>query len=307
MPFEKRALLIAGPTASGKSALALRRAQAERDGGVIINADALQVYRELRILTARPSEDDEVLAPHRLYGQVSGSEAYSVGRWLADAGVAMEEAWSQGRLPIIVGGTGLYFRALEHGLAEVPPIPQEVRAHWRGYTGDLHRELAKRDAASAAKLAPQDRQRLARALEVIDGTAKSLAEWQAAGAPGPLQGIASERLWLDVDRAAVYRRAEQRFDAMLGNGALREAAGVAHFDPKLPVMRALGLRELLEHLAGNLSEADAIAAAKTATRNYIKRQLTWRRGQMQGWTAVPYEHVASGPPMDASPVTSPSD
>ena len=230
MPFEKRALLIAGPTASGKSAMALERA--ERENGVIINADALQVYRELRILTARPSAADEARVPHRLYGHVSASDVFSVGRWLAEARAAMEDAWAKGSLPIIVGGTGLYFRALERGLAEVPPIPEDVRAHWRGFTGDLHGalrhqrdvggELSRRDPVSASKLNPQDRQRLARALEVIDGTAKSLAEWQAAGAPGPLQGIASERLWLDVERAELYRRAEARFDAMLKNGALQK-------------------------------------------------------------------------------------
>ena len=279
---QKRALLIAGPTASGKSALALRMTR-ER-GGVVINADALQVYAELRILSARPSPVEEMLAPHRLYGHVPGSAAYSVGQWLAEATAEIEAAWAQGLLPIVVGGTGLYFKALEQGLADVPPIPPEVRERWRSFTGDLHAELSKRDPQGAAKLAPADRQRLIRALEVVEGTGLPLAHWQrAAQSHALLAGAEVEHVFVEVPRADLYARAEARFDKMMKAGALDEVRAVLGLDPALPMMKAIGVPELSAHLRGELGLDEAAAAAKTSTRQFIKRQLTWWRGQMKHW------------------------
>jgi tRNA dimethylallyltransferase len=278
--ISKSAVLIAGPTASGKSALALRLAR-ER-GGVIINADALQVYGELRILTARPTEVEERLAPHRLYGHVSGGESYSVGQWLVDATGEVEKCWAAGQLPIITGGTGLYFKALEQGLADVPAIAAELRAHWRAFEGDLHAELARRDAEGAGLLQPNDRQRLIRALEVIEGTGQPLRHWQRQ-ARQPLAGVVVERHFVDVPRDELYTRAEARFDAMMKTGALDEARAIMHRDPGLPMMKAIAIPELTAHLRGEIDFDTAIALCKTATRNYIKRQLTWWRGQMKHW------------------------
>jgi len=276
----KRALLIAGPTASGKSALALRLAR-ER-GGVIINADALQVYAELRILTARPTIVEERLAPHRLYGHVSGATSYSVGRWLADAQREIEACWAQGLLPIVTGGTGLYFKALEQGLADVPPIPSAIREAWRKFEGDLHAELRARDPEGAALLRANDRQRLIRALEVIEGTGQPLRHWQRQS-PMPLAGAAVERRFIDVPREDLYARAEARLDEMMKKGAIEEVRSVMHLDPSLPVMKAIGVPEFTSYLKGEIDLETAIASAKTATRNYIKRQLTWWRGQGKGW------------------------
>lgn len=279
---QKRALLIAGPTASGKSALALEKAA--RLNGVIINADALQVYQPLRILSARPSPEEEALAPHRLYGHVAADEPCSVAAWAAEARREMDTAWEQGMLPIVTGGTGLYFRALEQGLAPVPKIPEEVRARWRSFAGDLHAELTARDPAMAAKLSPTDRQRLSRALEVVDATGRSLRDWQREGQDmAPLAGVAVERIFLDLPRDELYARAERRFDAMLAAGALEEARPLIGLDPMLPAMKAIGLPELIAHLNGEVTLEEAATRAKTATRNFIKRQLTWWRGQMAHW------------------------
>ncbi|MBI2717462.1 MAG: tRNA (adenosine(37)-N6)-dimethylallyltransferase MiaA [Rhizobiales bacterium] len=279
----RRALLIAGPTASGKSALALKLAH-ER-GGAIVNADALQVYGELRILSARPSVVEEAMVPHRLYGHVSGREAYSVGRWLADARRALKEAWGAGLVPVITGGTGLYFRALEEGLAEVPPVASEVREKWRNFAGDLQAELARRDRHAAGLLNPNDRQRLIRALEVVESTGRPLSHWQQeARSAAALAGIAVERRFIDVAREELYARAEARFDAMMAAGAIEEVRPLMGLDPALPMMKAIGVPELSAHLRGETSLAEAVAKAKTATRHYIKRQLTWWRGQMGHWS-----------------------
>jgi tRNA dimethylallyltransferase len=281
-PTPKSALLIAGPTASGKSALALRLAR-ER-GGVIINADSMQVYRELRLLSARPSAEEEAQAPHRLYGQVSGAEDYSVARWLTEATREIEAVWAEGQVPIICGGTGLYFMALETGLSQVPPIAPEVRERWRGFAGDLHAELAARDPAMAERLGPTDRQRIIRALEVIDSTGQSLARWQAEGERNAfLNQINVERHFVEVPREELYTRAEQRFDLMMAAGALDEVEALPAFAPDRPVMKAIGVPELQAHLRGEMSLEQAATLAKTATRQYIKRQMTWWRGQMKGW------------------------
>ncbi len=280
--IEKRALLIAGPTASGKSALALNLAR-ERNG-VIINADALQVYAPLRILTARPTPEEEALAPHRLYGHVAAEQTYSVAAWAAEARRELERAWEQGLLPIVTGGTGLYFSALERGLAPVPEIPEEVRARWRSFAGDIHAELAARDPAMASRLHPTDRQRISRALEVVEATGRSLLDWQREGQhDAPLAGVTVERIFMDVPRADLHARADARFGFMVEQGALDEARRMMGLDPSLPAMRAIGLPELIAHLKGETSLAEAIARAQAATRQYIKRQLTWWRGQMAHW------------------------
>lgn len=279
---QKRALLIAGPTASGKSALALEKAAALN--GVIINADALQVYAPLRILSARPTAEEEAQAPHRLYGHVGAEQPYSVAAWAAEAAAAMQAAWAQGLLPIVTGGTGLYFSALERGLAPVPPIPEAVRSHWRSYAGDLHAELARRDPAMAAKLLPSDRQRLSRALEVVEATGRSLLDWQRDGQDqAPLAGVAVERIFLDLPREELHSRAERRFDTMIAMGALDEARALMGLDPSLPAMKAIGLPELIAHLRGETTLDEATSRAKAATRQFIKRQLTWWRGQLPDW------------------------
>ncbi len=284
--FQKRALLIAGPTASGKSALALDLAR--KWNGVIINADALQVYQPLRILSARPTAEEEAAAPHRLYGHVGPKAQFSVARWLKEARLEIEATWERGLYPIITGGTGLYFRALEKGLAPVPEIPADIRAHWRSFEGDLHAELWQRDQEMASRLLPTDRQRLVRALEVVDATGVSLLEWQRDGqSMAPLAGVEVERIFMEVPRDELYARAELRFDQMLRAGALDEVRPLMGLDPVLPMMRAIGVPELLAHLRGEVTLEDATAKAKTATRQYIKRQLTWWRGQMAHWRELP--------------------
>jgi tRNA dimethylallyltransferase len=276
------AVLIAGPTASGKSALALKMAT-ERNG-VIINADSMQVYRELRIVTARPSGDEEAMALHRLYGHVSGTQVYSTGQWMRDAKAEIELCWAEGLTPIIVGGTGLYFLALTEGIAEIPAIPPDIKAYWREAEGDLHARLLKRDAAMAARLQPADKQRILRALEVHDATGKSLLWWQEKGkTQGALGDAAVERTFVEVPREELYARAERRFDLMLEQGALEEVRALPVMDPKKPIMKAIGVPELMAHLAGVMTLDQAREKAKTATRQYIKRQLTWWRGQMDGW------------------------
>jgi tRNA dimethylallyltransferase len=281
----KSAVLIAGPTASGKSALAVKVAH-ERNG-VIINADSMQVYKELRILSARPSAEDEAEAPHRMYGYVAGAEDYSAGHWLRDVKTEIEACLAIGKLPIVVGGTGLYFMALQGGLAEIPQIPEVIREEWRNYTGDLHIALQKVDPLRAARLNPADKQRILRALEVYEATGQTLSHWQGqAKDNGFLNQFNVERLFVDVPREVLYARAENRFDVMMEQGALNEVAALPDLPMAQPIMKAIGVLELLDHVRGNISRDEALVLAKTATRQYIKRQLTWWRGQMQGWTTI---------------------
>jgi tRNA dimethylallyltransferase len=285
---ELRPILIAGPTASGKSALAL--AIAEHVGGVIVNADSMQVYRELRILSARPTPDEEARLPHLLYGFVPAAEAYSAGRFARDAAAAIGLARSQRRRPVIVGGTGLYFKALLEGLSPVPRIGEAIRAHWRSEAGrrgaaDLHRELVRRDAAMAARLAPTDTQRIVRALEVIEETGRSLAEWQKVREPPILNEADTVRLLVTLDRAELQARAGARFDRMMAEGALEEVRVIAGMglDPASPAMRAIGVRPLLASLEGEGSLDDAVELAKIETRQYIKRQENWFKSHMISW------------------------
>ena len=294
----RRTLLIAGPTASGKSAAAL--ALAKRFDGTIVNANSMQVYRDLRILTARPTPDEERLAPHRLFGAIDGAINFSVGRW---ARVAREILAEIGEQPaIFVGGTGLYFRALTDGLSDIPPVPEAVRAEIRNKaegraTAELHAELQARDPETAARLNPSDRQRILRALEVMASTGRPLVSFLGARAAPVLAPGEWAGLYLAPDRAELGRRIGARFDAMLAHGAIDEVAGLMQrrLDPALPVMRAHGVPHLIAHLEGRMKVDEAAKRSKLDTRHYAKRQFTWARHQLAGfrWVA-PEEAVDEG-------------
>lgn len=284
-------ILIAGPTASGKSALAL--ALAEKLGGVVINADSMQVYAELRILTARPTPDDEARAPHALYGHVPAREAYSAGRFVQDVSAVLSDARTKGLRPILVGGTGLYFKAVLEGLSPVPAVDQAVRDHWRSEGERLGSEalftvLTQRDPIMAARLKVADMQRIVRALEVLESSGKSLSHWQASPGVRLIEGDSAVRLLLSPDRAVLQERAEARFDRMVTDGALAEAAHVAslQLDRSLPAMRAIGIAPMIAAARGEMPVADAINQAKIETRQYIKRQETWFRRNMIAWNDV---------------------
>lgn len=282
------AILIAGPTASGKSALAISLAQ--RLGGVVTNADSMQVYRDLRIITARPTPDEEASAPHRLFGTVDAAEAWSVGKWLRAAEGELARAREDGLLPIVTGGTGLYFKALTEGLSDIPEAPEEVRAAVRAATVDvptaqLHEELAHRDPETAAQLRPTDRQRVIRALEVFQATGQPLVRFQRARDGRLLDPGRCLRAFLAPDRDALYRRIDARFDAMVSLGALEEVKALAarRLDPALPAMRAHGVPWLVKALNDEMTLPEAIQRAKADTRHYAKRQFTWFRHQGEGW------------------------
>lgn len=301
-----RAVLIAGPTASGKSALAL--ALAREFGGVVVNADASQVYADLRILTARPSEDEERAAPHLLYGHVDAAEPYAVGRWLADVhmvinslGIGAEPASQQdgasppaltklSKTPIFVGGTGLYLDAMTQGLASVPDIPDAIRMKWRGAGPevDLHAELRRRDPEMAARLRPSDPQRLMRALEVIDATGRSLADWQRATGAGLIDPAETLRVVLAPERAALRERIARRLDAMVEAGAVAEAARFAArgLGPDLPASKALGVAQFAAVARGEASLDEALERTRLDTGRYAKRQSTWFRNRMADWLHV---------------------
>ena len=275
------AVLIAGPTASGKSAAAL--ALAEQIGGVLINADSMQVYREAPVLTAQPSAQDQTRAPHRLYGHVGVRELYSVGRWRDDAIAALQNL--DGRVPIFVGGTGMYFGALTDGLAAIPPIPAEVRDAARALLDDigveaLHAKLTDRDPLTAAKLRPTDPQRVLRAFEVFEATGRPLADWQGAPAQAILKDARIAAFVLDPPRPELRRRIAARFEQMLEVGGLEEARVLEGLDPSLPAAKLLGLRPLQALAAGRLTRAEALDAAVTGTRQFAKRQMTWFRHRM---------------------------
>jgi tRNA dimethylallyltransferase len=280
-----KAILIAGPTASGKSALALQLA--ERLRGSIVNADSMQVYRDFRALTARPSPAEEQRVPHWLYGHVDAAEHYSAGRWLADASRVLAEVERAGRLPIFVGGTGLYFKTLNWGLSSMPGVPETVRAKVRGEAegaaaSELHARLAAQDPATAARLRPTDRQRIIRALEIFEATGRPLVEWQASPGKPLIAPDDAAAVFLSVDRTELRARIDTRFDKMLAEGALEEARAFAarKLDPSLPAMKAHGAPWLIKHLAGEVSLEDAAKEAKADTRKYAKRQETWFRHQL---------------------------
>jgi tRNA dimethylallyltransferase len=282
---ERRLIAIGGPTASGKSALALELA--ERFGGAVINADSMQVYRELKVLTARPGPDAEARAPHLLYGFLSAAERCSAGLWHAAARRAIAEVRAQGRVPILVGGTGLYLRAALDGLADVPAVPDAVKARVKalraeGGTAAIHARLAALDPAMAERLRPSDTQRLVRALEVIEATGVSLAEFQRRLSSTRLGGELVVQLVVDPPRDALRAACDRRFVAMIADGAIDEVKALLalELDPSLPAMKAVGVRELGAHLSGALSREEAIGRAQAATRQYVKRQQTWFRHQM---------------------------
>lgn len=280
-------LLLAGPTASGKSALALR--WAEQTGGELINADSQQLYRDLRVLSARPGPADEARAPHHLYGVADAAQAWSVGRWLRAVLPLLESLRARGTAAVVVGGTGLYFRALTYGLAEVPPVPPEIREaaerRFERLGEDAFRQaLADHDGAAAARITPGDRQRLLRAWSVWETTGRSLSDWRADTRP-PLAPGAYRALVLDPPRATLYARCDARADAMLVGGALDEVRALLarNLDPELPSMKALGVRPLAAHLAGALSREAAAAQLRQDTRRYAKRQHTWFSNQAPDW------------------------
>ena len=282
-------ILIAGPTASGKSALAL--GLAERLGGEIVNADALQLYADLRLLTARPSPQEEARVPHHLYGVADGADGWSAGRWLKAVLPVLADIRARGRPAIVTGGTGLYFTALTSGLADIPPVPTQVRQATRAQWDSLG-EAAFRDAlhaadpAAADRIAPADRQRLLRAMEVHAATGRALSAWQAdtrpALEPGSWRGYV-----LEPERRALYARCDARLAGMW-DSALDEvrALVIRRLDPASPIMKAVGARELAAQLGGRLTPDEALASAQRETRRYAKRQMTWQRNQIPDWPRI---------------------
>jgi tRNA dimethylallyltransferase len=293
---EPKIILIAGPTASGKSALAL--ALAEKLGGTIVNADSMQVYRDLRIITARPTPEEEARVPHRLYGHVDAAENFSVGRWCTEVADVLAATQREARAAIVVGGTGLYFSALTQGLAAVPPIPAQIRNEVRTRLASdgaeaLHAELTQRDPVAAARLMPGDRARVTRALEVILATGRSISQWHESNMPACVDAVLAAKVFLLPDRDALLRRIDARFDAMMAAGALDEVRALAgrRLDPNLPAMKAHGVPWLIRHLNGEMALAEAIEGGKRDTRQYTKRQATWFRNQLPDFVWVAPENA----------------
>ena len=288
---EPKIILIAGPTASGKSALAL--ALAEKLGGTIINANSMQVYRDLRIITARPTPEEEARAPHRLYGHVDAAENFSVGRWCTEVADVLVATKREASAAIVVGGTGLYFNSLTRGLAAVPPIPAQIRNEVRARLASdgvepLHVELTRRDPIAAVRLMPGDRARVTRALEVILATGRSIVQWHEANMPACVDAALAAKVFLIPDRDALLRRVDARFDAMMVAGALDEVRALAarRLDPNLPAMKAHGVPWLIRHLNGEIAVAEAVEGGKRDTRQYTKRQATWFRNQLPDFVWV---------------------
>jgi len=283
-PKLPKVALIAGPTASGKSALAI--ALAEKHRGVVINADSAQVYADLRILTARPSEEEEARVPHRLFGHIDGADIYSAARWAAEARAAVHEAQATNRLPILVGGTGLYLLTLLEGIAPIPDIEPEIREEIRAMAvADAHAQLSRLDPEAAERLHPSDTTRVGRALEVVRSTGHPLAFWHAERSGGNGGEIDLHATILLPDRAWLHARTDTRFEAMLDGGAVeevRELEARTDLTENAPVRRAIGVREIAEWQAGRITREDAAARAQAATRQYAKRQYTWFRRQPPG-------------------------
>jgi tRNA dimethylallyltransferase len=279
--------LIAGPTASGKSALALQRAR--ETGAAIVNADSQQLYADLRILSARPSAEDEGQAEHRLYGVADAADAWSVGRWARAVAPLLAELRAQERPALIVGGTGLYFTALTKGIADIPDVPASARdaaQETYDFLGEdaLRARLSERDPRAAAAIAPGDRQRLTRAWAVLETTGRALSDWQAETRPLLTPGT-YDRLVIEPERAALYANCDRRVGLMVEQGALDEVRALTRrrLDPDLPAMKAVGVRDFAAHLKGKVTLDEAMDAVRQATRNYAKRQLTWFRNQTPDW------------------------
>lgn len=290
----KSAVLIAGPTASGKSALALELAA--RTDGVIINADSMQVYRDLRIITARPTDEEMSRAPHRLYGHIGAEEIYSAGRWLREAEQEIAAAREAGKTAIVIGGTGLYFSALLKGLSAVPEVSAEVRSQIRelGDTKDneaLHAMLVARDPRTAAEIRVSDRQRILRALEVMEATGRGLAQWREEPGVPVLNSGNYQAIFLETDREILGKRIDARFDRMLAEGALDEAKRLKAraLDPRMPAMKAHGVPWLMKFLDGEMTLDAAANEGKRDTRQYAKRQETWFRNQLPEFQWVKVE------------------
>jgi tRNA dimethylallyltransferase len=281
----RNAILIAGPTASGKSRLALELAECH--GGSIVNADSMQVYSVLNVLTARPSAEEMRRAPHLLYGHVHPSVAYSTGAWLRDVISLIDSGKLSDVRPIFAGGTGLYFRALEEGISEMPDIPKPIRERWRYELAEkgadkLHRILMREDPLVAMTLRAGDGQRIVRALEVLEASGRSIRHWQAERGRPLIDRESARFIVIEPDRAELVARIDRRFDGMIEAGALEEVKALAalKLDPQLPAMKAIGVRELQAAMSGEISMAEAIERAKIATRQYAKRQSTWFRHQL---------------------------
>lgn len=281
----KDAILIAGPTASGKSALALQLAK--KTGGFIVNTDSMQVYDVLDLLSARPQPDELHEAEHYLYGHVAPSVSYSTGKWFADVEALLSRSDLKGRTPIFVGGTGLYFRALLGGLSQMPEVPADVREYWRNKMSEegaeaLHLMLTQRDPEIAATLRPTDSQRIVRALEVFEGTGKSLLHWQKNTGTALVDDVNARKIILLPDRQWLGERISQRFNLMWDHGALEEVRALMalDLDPALPALKAIGVREISAFFAGEMTRQEAIELSVIATRQYAKRQSTWFRNQL---------------------------
>jgi tRNA dimethylallyltransferase len=286
------AILITGPTASGKSALAVELAQ--KQGGEVVNADSMQVYDTLHVLTARPFADDMGGIPHHLYGTVPASETYSTGKWLRSAEQVVAEIHARGRIPVFVGGTGLYFKALTGGLADMPDVPGDIRERWRERLRSegpeaLHAELARLDPGAAGALRPADGQRILRALEIFEASGRSITDLQQAAGTAVIAADRATKIIVLPDRKILHDRINRRFETMLDTGAVDEVRALLalKLGSDLPVMKAIGVPQIADMLAGRLTREAVIEQASAATRQYAKRQMTWFRNQMdESWMRI---------------------